>query len=57
MKQTMMSSYDIEEIFKRGPALVLENDACMGDYLYAEELKQMMDNKPIDFVFMATCHS
>ena len=52
-----MSPYDIEEIFKRGPALVLENDACMGDYLYAEELKQMMDNKPIDFVFMATCHS
>ena len=56
----MISDEEIETIFKKGPALVFENDRdCLGKYLHADELKKIVAETEIqlDFVFMATCHS
>ena len=37
----------------------MENDACLGKYLYADDLTAMIKDSTtkLDFVFMATCHS
>jgi hypothetical protein len=37
----------------------MENDSCLGEYLYADDLTKMVEesNTNLDFVFMATCHS
>ena len=54
-----MSPADIDKIYARGDALVMENDSCLAEYLYADDLKKMISdsNTNLDFVFMATCHS
>jgi hypothetical protein len=59
VKITNMSPEEIDEIHSRGDALVMENDACLAEYLYADDLKKMIvdSNTNLDFVFMATCHS
>ena len=56
---TLMSDDEIDKIFHKGDALVLEDKNCLGQYLYADELKKMVMDSGIklDFVFMATCHS
>jgi hypothetical protein len=45
----------IEEIYRKGDALVLEDSECQGQYLYASDLKKIILNSGIqlDFVFMA----
>ena len=54
-----MTPEDIDKIYKKGDALVMENDNCLAEYMYADELKQKIadSNTNFDFVFMATCHS
>ena len=52
-----MKTSEIKKTFEKGPALVLENDLCQGEYLYADDLKKMIGSASLDFVFMATCHS
>lgn len=55
----MQSDEDIEADFNRGHALLLEDRNCVGQYLYADELKRMVSAscEKLDFVFMAACHS
>ena len=56
---TQQSKADIEAIYRKGDALVLEDENCLAQYLYADDLKQMVERSGValDFVFMATCHS
>ena len=35
--------------------MLLEDSDCRGKYLFADELKQMVEK--LDFVFMTACHS
>ena len=55
----MQLDSEIEAIYKRGPALLLEDGNCLGTYLYGDRLKEMVKNsgEKLDFVFMAACHS
>lgn len=53
-----MTQQEIDAIYEKGHALLLEDDTCQGKYLYADDLKAMMKNQDkLDFVFMAACHS
>ena len=37
----------------------MEDECCLAQYLYADDLEKMVEVSPVklDFVFMATCHS
>ena len=54
-----MSSEEIDRIYEQGDALLMEDDNCLGKYLYADQLTEMVQESGVklDFVFMATCHS
>ena len=54
-----MTEAQINEVYAKGPALVMEDENCMAKYLHAEELKGLVQGacEKLDFVFMATCHS
>ena len=49
----------MEEIYRKGDALLMEDDQCLGKYLFADELSKMVEESGVklDFVFMANCHS
>jgi hypothetical protein len=59
MNATGMAEAEINAIYQKGPALVMEDENCMAQYLYADELKVLVQGacEKLDFVFMATCHS
>jgi hypothetical protein len=54
-----MEESEINRIFKKGDAIVMENQSCLAEYLFADDLRKMTQtaNIELDFVFMATCHS
>jgi hypothetical protein len=54
-----MTDKAIEVCYKKGDALVLEDDSCLAQYLHADDLKTMVQRSGVklDLVFMATCHS
>jgi hypothetical protein len=54
-----MCDDEIEYIYKKGDALVLEDENCEAQYLYADQLRYIVYNSGahLDFVFMANCHS
>ena len=56
---TAQSDESIDEVYNRGHALVMENNRCLGQYLYESDLKKIIKDSEtkLDFVFMATCHS
>ena len=55
-----LSEQAIDKIYKRGPALVLEEkQSCLAKYLYADDIKTMFSEsiQTLDFVFITACHS
>jgi hypothetical protein len=58
-KFTMMSDDEIEQTYQKGDALVIEDNNCMGKYLFADDLKLYIDRSGVrlNFVFIAACHS
>jgi len=50
---------EIAEIYKRGHALVLEDDSYLGEYFHADELERIVEKNQIrlDFVFMESHYS
>ena len=54
-----MSDQQIEAVYKKGAALVLEDHKCLGQYLHEDDLKTLIKKSEVnlDFVFMATCSS
>ena len=51
-----MSEEEATEIYKKGAALILEDERCGAEYLYQEDFAKMVHSK-IDLVFMSECHS
>jgi len=58
-KALMIKDDEIEEVKRKGDALVLENDNCEGEYLYSVDLKKIVDDAGIklNFVVLGACHS
>ena len=54
-----MTDAQIETMYQKGDALVLEDELSLGKYLHGDDLKKLLKdaNVNLDFVFMATCHS
>ena len=48
----------IEEIYSKGDALVMESERCVAQYLYKGELKKIVKKAEVklDFVFLTACH-
>ena len=55
----MKTEEQINEEYKKGDALVMEDEDCLAKYVYQKDLKELVKNTGVklDFVFMATCHS
>jgi hypothetical protein len=53
----MTSTERLDFIRSRGDAIVMENSETLGEFLFEEDLKVIMQDVKLDFVFMATCHS
>ncbi len=58
-KHTNMTDIEIEEIYKKGDALVVEDLNCTAKYLHASVLLDILTKAKthLHFVFVAACHS
>jgi hypothetical protein len=58
-KDTGKTETEIENDRKKGNALVMETDNFHAEYLFADDLRILLQTSDtnLDFVFIATCYS